>query len=215
MAERVVIAGAGGFGRGVLAWLQGSPAHRRAHGITDIVFVDDGAPAVRPAAPVIGTIRDYRPEPDDVVLCAIGSPVSRRAVVTGLSLRGARFHTFVDDRAVLAAGVGIGPGAVVCPGTVVSADARIGAHVHVNFGCAVGHDTVLEDFTTLSPMVNVMGEVRVGEGVFLGGSAVVLPRLALGSSSTVGAGAVVTADLSAGVTVVGNPARPLRKRMSA
>jgi acetyltransferase-like isoleucine patch superfamily enzyme len=38
---------------------------------------------------------------------------------------------------------------------------------------------------------------------------VVLPRITVGAWSTVGAGAVVTCDVPAGVTVAGVPARPL------
>jgi len=212
MADRVVIAGAGGFGRGVLAWLAGSPLHRTRHDIDDVVFIDDGTPAVAPDAPVVGTIADYAPRPQDVVICAIGVPEVRRRVVESLAARGATFHTFVDDRAVVAPDVDLGVGAVVCPGVVVSANARIGAHVHVNFNCSVGHDATIGALSTLSPSVDVMGEVRIGEAVFLGGSAVVLPRLTIGPTATIGAGAVVVRDVPAGRTVVGNPAHEIAPR---
>lgn len=46
------------------------------------------------------------------------------------------------------------------------------------------------------------------EGALVGAGAQVLQHLALGPDATVGAGAVVTRDVGAGVTVVGVPARP-------
>ena len=44
----------------------------------------------------------------------------------------------------------------------------------------------------------------------IGTAAVILPGLTIGEAATVGAGAVVTTDVPAGATVVGNPARILR-----
>ncbi len=46
----------------------------------------------------------------------------------------------------------------------------------------------------------------------LGSGAVILPGLTIGVEAIVGAGAVVTEDVPDGATVVGNPARLLRKR---
>ena len=46
----------------------------------------------------------------------------------------------------------------------------------------------------------------------LGIGSVVLPNVQVGPWATVGAGAVVLQDVAPGVTVVGNPARRLRRR---
>ena len=46
--------------------------------------------------------------------------------------------------------------------------------------------------------------------VWLGGGAIVLPGVGIGDYTVVGAGAVVTRDLPAGVVAVGNPARVVR-----
>lgn len=206
---RIVIAGAGGFGRGVYAWLRASPAHRVKDGISEIVFIDDATPRVEPPAPIVSTIGAYVPDCDDQLICAIGIPETRRGIVHGLADKGCQFHTFVDDHVILAEGVKIGSGVVICPGVVVAANAVLGDHVHINFNCSIGHDTVVGSYSTLSPSVNIMGEVRVGESVFLGGSAVVLPRIELGANLTVGAGAVVVRSVKDSLTIVGNPATPL------
>jgi UDP-2-acetamido-3-amino-2,3-dideoxy-glucuronate N-acetyltransferase len=50
----------------------------------------------------------------------------------------------------------------------------------------------------------------VERGASLGSGAVVLGGLRIGRDALVGAGAVVTHDVPAGETVVGNPGRPLR-----
>jgi maltose O-acetyltransferase len=52
--------------------------------------------------------------------------------------------------------------------------------------------------------------ITVGDNVWIGGSAVVLPGVTIGADSVVGAGSVVTRDVPAGVVVAGNPARVIR-----
>ena len=49
--------------------------------------------------------------------------------------------------------------------------------------------------------------VRIGRNVWIGGGAIVLPGVSIGDDAIVGAGSVVTRDVPAGATVVGNPAR--------
>ena len=51
---------------------------------------------------------------------------------------------------------------------------------------------------------------RVERGSAIGSGAVILGGLTIGAESLVGAGAVVTRDVAAGETVVGNPAKPLK-----
>ena len=53
--------------------------------------------------------------------------------------------------------------------------------------------------------------ITIGDNVWIGGSVVILPGVTIGSNTVVGAGAVVTHDLPAGVVAVGNPARILRE----
>jgi maltose O-acetyltransferase len=52
--------------------------------------------------------------------------------------------------------------------------------------------------------------ITIGNNVWLGGGVVVLPGVTIGDDTVVGAGAVVTKDLPAGVLALGNPARVVR-----
>jgi maltose O-acetyltransferase len=51
--------------------------------------------------------------------------------------------------------------------------------------------------------------IHIGANVWIGGGAIILPGVTIGDDAVIGAGAVVTRDVAAGVTVVGNPARPV------
>ena len=52
--------------------------------------------------------------------------------------------------------------------------------------------------------------ITIGDNAWLGGGVIVLPGVTIGRDTVVGAGAVVTRDLPAGVLAVGNPARIVR-----
>ena len=53
--------------------------------------------------------------------------------------------------------------------------------------------------------------VHIGENVWIGANAVVLPGVTIGDNSVIGAGSVVTKDIPANVIAVGNPCRVLRE----
>ena len=52
--------------------------------------------------------------------------------------------------------------------------------------------------------------IAIGDNVWLGGGVIVLPGVTIGADTVVGAGAVVTGDLPAGVLALGTPARVVR-----
>jgi maltose O-acetyltransferase len=52
--------------------------------------------------------------------------------------------------------------------------------------------------------------ISIGDNVWIGGGAIVLPGVTIGDNSVIGAGAVVSRDIPANVIAVGNPARILK-----
>lgn len=52
--------------------------------------------------------------------------------------------------------------------------------------------------------------VHIGANVWIGAGALILPGVTIGDDAIIGAGSVVTRDVTAGSTLAGNPARPLR-----
>lgn len=52
--------------------------------------------------------------------------------------------------------------------------------------------------------------IVIGDNVWIGGGAIVLPGITVGANSVIGAGAVVTRDVPSNVVVVGNPARVVK-----
>lgn len=123
----------------------------------------------------------------------------------------------------------VGPGCVIRPpfhcdyGFNIS----LGAGVFLNFNCVI-LDVVavtIGDKTQIGPGVQILTAdhprdgagretglefgrpITIGRNVWIGGGALILPGVRIGDDAIIGAGSVVTRDVPAGATAVGNPAR--------
>jgi sugar O-acyltransferase (sialic acid O-acetyltransferase NeuD family) len=110
----------------------------------------------------------------------------------------------------------IGEGAVFCPNSMVTSNAKIGRFFQANIYSYVAHDCVIGDFVTFAPGVHCNGRVHIGNYAYIGTNAVIREGspgkpLRIGIGAIVGMGAVVTKDVPDGATVIGNPARPMEK----
>ena len=106
---------------------------------------------------------------------------------------------------------------------------RVGRGVFLNFNCVI-LDVVavsIGDMTLIGPGVQILTAdhprdpavrarglefgrpVSIGNNVWIGAGALIMPGVTIGDDALVGAGSVVTRDVAAGATVVGNPARPI------
>jgi len=144
-------------------------------------------------------------------IVALGDNRNRQSVFDEAVKAGFEPVSAVHPSVQLSKGVVIGPGSLLVAGTIVNADAEIGANVIVNTGATVDHDCRIGAHAHLSPGVHLAGGVTVGELAHIGIGAVVLPNLTIGRACIVGAGAVVRESVPDGAVAVGNPARPIRR----
>lgn len=207
--RQLVIAGAGGFGREVLAWARQSVQFEREWTIKG--FIDDNPAALRgknTPAPLLGTVQDHQPAADEVFVCAMGLPAVKRRCSELLAARGGVFTQLIHRSAVLGDTVELADGVILCPGSVVCANNRLGRGVAINVLSSVDHDACVGDWSQVNCHCDITGAVQIGREVFVGSSVCILPGLTVGDGAFVGAGSVVLRDVPAGATVFGVPARP-------
>jgi UDP-N-acetylbacillosamine N-acetyltransferase len=142
----------------------------------------------------------------DVVL-AFGHNEMRLAIARELSAQGWEFPTIVDATALVADDAMLGEGCYVAAGAIVQPGTRIGAQAIVNTGVVVEHDNTIGEGVHLSPRACLAGHVSVGRCSWIGAGALLRDRVQVGEGVVIGMGAVVTRNVPAGVTMVGNPAR--------
>ena len=111
----------------------------------------------------------------------------------------------------------IGEGSIICAGSIVTSNAKIGRFFHCNIQSYVAHDCVVGDFVTFAPRVACNGNVVIEDHAYVGTGAILKQGtkkrpLRIGRGAIVGMGAVVTKDVPAGETWIGNPARPLERK---
>ena len=90
-------------------------------------------------------------------------------------------------------------------------DTIIGDHVKIDNGVHVGHNAVIGDRSILTAHCVIGGSATLGKGVYVGLGALIKNKVTVGDKAVIGMGAVVVKDVPAGVTVVGNPAKELKK----
>ena len=177
-------------------------------GVAPVGALDDRAPQVDRlrgrSVPIFGKLEDL-PSGATYTL-GIGYPRARRAAAGQLP-DGSAHAALIDPSAVVSPTADIGLGVQVFWLAGVSPLVRLGRHVLVSYGATVGHDTTIDEFSSVLPGARISGEVAVGAAVLIGSGAVVLQGITIGDEATVGAGAVVTRNVPAGATVTGIPAR--------
>lgn len=212
--------GAGGLGREVMPFAKASIAKTLLipESAIDVYFVETW----QPKEP---TVNSYSVLSLDDFLkidgikyfnVAIGSGSDRESIASKVGAN-AEPMTLFGPQAIILDCNNIAPGSIFCPNSMVTSNAKIGKFFQCNIYSYVAHDCVIGDFVTFAPGVRCNGRVHIDDYAYIGTNAIIREGtyekpLVIGRGAVVGMGAVVTKDVPAGATVIGNPARVMSER---
>ena len=207
--KNLIIIGAGGMGRTMYSNALDSVGYGNVFVVKG--FIDDNLKAMddfRNYPPVIGTIRDYIPQKDDVFVSSIGGHV-RRSCIERILNRGGEFLNVIHKTARILANVKLGVGNFVGADTVIGNDVVVGDFNMIQSYSVIGHDARIGSWNRIDTHVTCVGGIVIEDEVNVYSSAVISQGVRVGMGAHVGALSLIIRDVKAGTTVAGNPAKRL------
>ena len=204
----IVIIGAGGFGREV-CWLI-EEINKIEKKFNILGFIDDNLDKKREninGYNVLGDINYLNGKENIYFACAIGNTEVKKSMIQKALSFGIKPQTLIHP-SVICGGINeIGKGSIICAGSIITTNVIIKDYVTINLLCTVGHDSIIEEYCTLYPSVNISGNCIIGKSSEIGTKTAIIQGLKLGQKTITGAGAVVVKNMEGNCTVVGVPAK--------
>jgi len=146
------------------------------------------------------------------VVTAVGDPLNKIRFIEKVKKYNPKFANIIHPSSLISRSAVLGRGITVFAHSAISSFCRIGDHVSINFLCSVSHDSIIGEYSTLCPGVNVSGRVTIGECSLMGVKSSCSNKLSLGPWCVIGAGTLVVKDVPANAIAAGVPHKILGKR---
>jgi sugar O-acyltransferase (sialic acid O-acetyltransferase NeuD family) len=209
---RIIIVGAGDFGRELYGWLESDSSIKNKE---SIYFIDDNENCFKYFPHLIdrylGKIKDFKNIDGDKIFLGITEPRTKQIIKLELDKKNIKLSTYINETSIVSKNSIIGKGSIICPFVTISFGAKIGENVTLNKYASIAHDVEIGEFTSIMCFSEIMGWGVVEPYVFIGSHASILPKVKIFKAAKVGVGSVVITDVRSGMTVFGNPARYLRE----
>lgn len=191
-----VLIGAGGFAREIVAEVFLQKKMQLKCFVDDEYWVDG-----------LYKISEFNPESQSALI-AVGNPADKIKLLGKLP-ENTKFWNYISPNAYVN-NLTLGTGNFICAGVIITTNVKIGNHVHLNLQTTIGHDSVLGDFVTTAPSVNISGNVTVGKGVYLGTKSCIREKISICDNVILGMNAGVVSDIQESGVYVGTPAKKIK-----
>ena len=195
------IIGAGGFGREVY-WSLNPIERNNTVFFVDDVYWDNSDDKILPLS--LFETNKYE------VVVAIADSYHRQRIVESLT-KSTKYFTHIHPSAQIHGDdVEIGEGSIICAGTIITTNVKIGKHTHLNLITTIGHDCVIGDYFTTAPGVQISGNETIGNRVYFGTRSCMKQKLTICDDVIIGMNAAVVKNIEEPGTYVGVPSKKIK-----
>lgn len=128
--------------------------------------------------------------------------------------------THIDSEVKIGDNVKIGQGCYIGKSVQIGNNCKIQNNVNIFTGVKIGNNVFIAPNVTFTNVkkpnpyipAEKYEETIVKDGVSIGASATILPGITINEGAFIGAGSIVTRDVPKNATVIGNPARIMRRK---
>lgn len=181
-----------------------------------IGFVDDSKTGSHMGRPILASRVEQVPYfREYAYFISIGNTEPRKRLFEEVKRLGLDTINIIDQSAMVASSVSIGTGNFIGKMAVVNIGTVIGDDNMINSKALIEHHCTIKNHTRIATATTMNGDVIVEDGAYLGSMACCIGQQRLGEFSIIGAGAVVLGDIEPYCTVVGVPAKVIKRRSEA
>jgi sugar O-acyltransferase (sialic acid O-acetyltransferase NeuD family) len=169
--KNIIIVGAGGLGREMLALLKNINTTQPQWKV--LGFVDDGKTIgdVVNGVEVLGGVEYLNTlSTETAVIIAISLPKIRKAIFDKITNTNIFFPSIIHPSAIISDidFVDMGKGCILCINTVLTTNIVLGDFVLINAGAILNHDAQIGSFSTIMPGVNISTGAQISKGCYIG-----------------------------------------------
>ena len=176
-------------------------------------FIDENKKGTHIGLPIFGVkIEDIPNYKEYSYFISIGDVGYRKLWFDKIMKQGLNIVNIIDSSAIISSSVKMGVGNFVGKMAVINADAEIGNNNVINTKALIEHECKIGNHNHLSTNSVINGNVIIEDNVFMGSSSVCNGQLKIKHDAIIGSGSVIIKDVPSKVTMVGIPARVIKRR---
>ena len=149
-------------------------------------------------------------------IVAVGDNYTRMKLVNEIVINYPSFNfvNAIHPSVIIGKEAVFGIGLVIMAGVIINNNCIVGNHCFLATKSSLDHDSVIKDYSSLSPGVTTGGRIIIGECTAIGIGASILHYIKIGDNCVIGGNSLVNKNVENNTVVYGVPIRVVKHRES-